>query len=314
MEAVWILIWVLILSLLFGWVGSAISVHKSGSKAAGFWLGFFLWPIGLIIAALLGPKAEGEKKNAQERSSEPTEPEDRKLENAKYKIWLIECYGIEKNDVLNEFVCGELSFKTIDEALIFAHHEEDRRLEDARYAQEQEQALRAEQERQREIQAGIEAENAARRWERIKPKIIVLSILSGGLIVAFAVFYGFSFWREEQSRIADAELVAELNRNLADNGIEILDGARNIYRREVGLHNDLALRCEGQSGTLFEFDAPGSAAEAIGHYDQNAAQLTRVGFDTESIYRSMVLKSGLRASIRASKSSPSRVSICIFEM
>lgn len=117
---------VIIGSLIFGFVGMAIADHKHGSKPAGFWLGFLLWPIGLVIAALLGSPATAQKVEAASRKK-PTKLDDaieRDLSNARYKVWLIDAYRIEKNEVLGEFLCGENSFKTVDEALDFAHAKE----------------------------------------------------------------------------------------------------------------------------------------------------------------------------------------------
>lgn len=43
------------------------------------------------------------------------------LDNAQYRLWLVKHYGIERNDILNEVVCGEKSFETADDALRYAH-------------------------------------------------------------------------------------------------------------------------------------------------------------------------------------------------
>lgn len=115
---------ILIGSVIFGYVGMIIAEHKNASKPAGFWLGFFLWPFGLVIAALLGPTRTTSQQGQSAPTNKSTELDkgiERSLSNAKYKVWLIEAYGIEKNEVLGEFVCGEKSFKTVDEALEFAH-------------------------------------------------------------------------------------------------------------------------------------------------------------------------------------------------
>jgi uncharacterized membrane protein YeaQ/YmgE (transglycosylase-associated protein family) len=44
---------VLFVGLIFGYIGIAIAENKNVDSTAGFFLGFFLGPIGLIIVALL---------------------------------------------------------------------------------------------------------------------------------------------------------------------------------------------------------------------------------------------------------------------
>lgn len=51
-------------------------------------------------------------------------PENRSLKNVQYRLWLVSEYGIERNDILGEFICNDESFKTIDAALKFADEAE----------------------------------------------------------------------------------------------------------------------------------------------------------------------------------------------
>lgn len=51
-------------------------------------------------------------------------PENRSLKNVQYRLWLLSEYGIERNDILGEFICNDESFKTIDAALKFADEAE----------------------------------------------------------------------------------------------------------------------------------------------------------------------------------------------
>ena len=53
-----------VVQLLFGWVGSWLSAQRGHSSAAGFCLGFFLSGIGLLIAALLPRSAEEQAREA----------------------------------------------------------------------------------------------------------------------------------------------------------------------------------------------------------------------------------------------------------
>lgn len=46
---------ILVLLVIFGAVGAAVGSTK-GHRAAGFWLGFLLGPIGVLVAVLLPPR------------------------------------------------------------------------------------------------------------------------------------------------------------------------------------------------------------------------------------------------------------------
>jgi len=70
------------------------------------------------------------------------------LEDARYKVWLVETYAITKHDVLGEYLCGDRSFETIAEALEYAHSEETAK-----------RAREGEERRQREVEQQSE-------WER----------------------------------------------------------------------------------------------------------------------------------------------------
>ena len=83
---------------------------------AGFWLGFFLGPIGLIIVFLLP------KEHKMVPKAPP--PEDANLDNDEYKVWLIDSYGIQKNEILSQYLCLGKLFDSVDLALIFAHSAE----------------------------------------------------------------------------------------------------------------------------------------------------------------------------------------------
>jgi hypothetical protein len=68
------------------------------------------------------------RSNSAFTSQQNSPPEIRTLENAKYRVWLVNEYGIEKNDVLGEVICGERSFSNVDTALQYAHDAELRKM------------------------------------------------------------------------------------------------------------------------------------------------------------------------------------------
>lgn len=244
---------VIIGSLIFGFVGMAIADHKHASKPAGFWLGFFLWPIGLVIAALLGPPATAQKVEAASRKK-PTKLDDaieRDLSNARYKVWLIEAYGIEKNEVLGEFLCGENSFKTVDEALEFAHGKEVEKLAEAE-AQRQRRELerQAEHERMLELKAEREAE------EKKTQKLLLIIV---GVLLVIAIPFIYQQTKEDQAEARAQEIArvaAKVERDARAEAIltelELDAGSISLFSTEPAFG---APGCGYKTGTIFTFDA-----------------------------------------------------------
>lgn len=119
-----------------------------------------------MIAALLGSPATAQPVGVAPRKK-PTKLDDaieRDLSNTRYKVWLIDAYGIEKNEVLGEFLCGEKSFETVDEALEFAHAKEVEKQTQAEHERQQRKIERqAENERMLELRAEREAHFEHRR-------------------------------------------------------------------------------------------------------------------------------------------------------
>ena len=114
--------------LIFGAFGAMIAKNKGADGTTGFLLGAFLGPIGCLIAVFLSPAPAQSTGPTLSNTATPkiqnTPPKDQSLENAQYRLWLVKTYGIERNEVLGEVICGERSFKTIDDALRFAHESE----------------------------------------------------------------------------------------------------------------------------------------------------------------------------------------------
>jgi hypothetical protein len=227
MMGVWLFV-VIIFCLIFGWAGVAIASNKGVSGGAGFWLGFFLGPIGLVIVALLSPPAEAQP-------SEPPVPRqfegERDLKNDAYKLWLTSRYGIKRNDVLGSYVCEERLFPTVDEAL---HYASEQHLAEVAAAEAEQRRKAEERDRQREA-AQQAYEEADANWKRRRPYVIFVGTL---------MFIGFCYLmylavqdqakrtRMEQQQAAKAKrkhdaLLAPVNATLASYGVALVGDNAN---------------------------------------------------------------------------------------
>jgi len=212
-----------VLCLVFGWVGVAIASNKGVSSAAGFWLGFFLGPIGLVIVALLSPSAEGQ-------TSTPLIPQQfdgqRDLNSDSYKLWLTSRYDIKKNEVLGSYVCQEHLFPTVDSALAYATEQHQAELAAADAEARAKEELRAKR-REEDLKRQQEADEAFRRW---KPYLVFFGALAA---IGFCyLIYWSALQQAEQTRIeqqkaAEAKrkhdaLLAPINATLASYGAALI--------------------------------------------------------------------------------------------
>lgn len=120
-----ILIFLIIGAVVSGLVGVFLgsSVNRDGE---GFFLGFFLGPIGWIIVLLLpretsnNPQAQAPKEipSSQTKAAEEGPPRD--LTSNKYKIWLGKKYEINRNELFDQFECDGELFESLDDALKYA--------------------------------------------------------------------------------------------------------------------------------------------------------------------------------------------------
>ena len=98
-----------------------------GRPLSGFFLGAFLGPIGWIIVFLLPRDATERAANQplneflQFISNKP----EADLESDSYRIWLAKKYQIKKNDLFEKYECKEQLFETLQDALHFAHEQEE---------------------------------------------------------------------------------------------------------------------------------------------------------------------------------------------
>ena len=110
------------------WIGLAILIGNiSDNRGQGFAVGFAISLIASPLIALLVIIAMKDRSEPVSSAAQKTEAPailTRQLSNPQYKVWLVEKYNIQRNDVLGEIICGSESFGTIDEALAFAHQTE----------------------------------------------------------------------------------------------------------------------------------------------------------------------------------------------
>lgn len=161
--------------LICGIVGATIAQHKGGSAAAGFFLGAFLGPIGLIIAALLGPEQQVQAERPKVSASFEGE---RSLANDSYKLWLTSRFNIQRNDVLGSYVCDSRLFPTLDAVLAYASDKHASELA----AAEQRQALLAQRQKEWDAAEQRRLEASRQFWRRWKSTAIAAGLGAFALI------------------------------------------------------------------------------------------------------------------------------------
>lgn len=130
---------VVIWAVICGYIGRFVAMNKGVDTKTGFLLGALLGPFGCIIVGLLNPtesyhdfhQVRPSKDAVAHKTQSTIGLEDclmnRDLDNAKYRLWLVKNYAIERDYVLGELIVGERCFKNVDDALRFAHEKENER-------------------------------------------------------------------------------------------------------------------------------------------------------------------------------------------
>ena len=155
-----ILVFLFLMGLIFGAVGVAIASNKNVDGLAGFLLGAFLGPIGLIIVALLNPSRVVTSSAANGDSRKEHDVDfvgERSFTSDAYRLWLADRYKIQRNDVFDRFVTGERTFETLDAVLAYCYDIEAAKFERDKLDQER---AAAEQERNAAEKATRAAERA----------------------------------------------------------------------------------------------------------------------------------------------------------
>jgi hypothetical protein len=258
-----IFVFLLIVGLIFGAVGVAIASNKNVDGLAGFLLGAFLGPIGLIIVALLNPSTAVTSSAADAVKPEKGIDEfvgEINLTSDPYRLWLADRYEIQRNELFDRFVIKDQTFDTLDAALACAYDLEAARIESARLDNER---LLAERSARLEAKR-IANERAAADWERDKPKAILALVISASVLAAFFMWaYIKAGEIEVQKTKAAAELLTKFEREF---GVEVPENAINVeLKADAGY--EYRFWCEGaKNGKVLSFYSASSPEEIAGSF------------------------------------------------
>ena len=258
-----IFVFLFVMGLIFGAVGVAIASNKNVDGLAGFLLGAFLGPIGLIIVALLNPSTAVTSSAADAVKPEKGIDEfvgEINLTSDPYRLWLADRYEIQRNELFDRFVIKDQTFDTLDAALSYAYDLEAARIESARLDNER---LLAERSARLEAKR-IANEKAAADWEKDKPKAILALVISASVLAAFVMWaYIRAGEIEAQKTKAAAELLAKFE---GEFGVEIPKNAERVELKVVkGL--DSRIWCEGaNNGKMLSFYSASSPKEIAGSF------------------------------------------------
>lgn len=177
-------IFALLMAMICGALGAFIAGLKGVSTAAGIILGALLGPIGLIIVALLTPPLTIVAATPVDTTLVIYDGEP-DLRAGRYRLWLVEKYGVTRNDVMNVYAVRGEPFDSLDAAVEYAHGIE---------ARQAEERAAAEQKRRDDQVVAIKRREAALSEEQTSDKLTIRIILIvGGVIVgAFVLFLLFS--------------------------------------------------------------------------------------------------------------------------
>jgi hypothetical protein len=165
-------------AVICGIVGALLggTVNK---RVTGWWLGFLLGPIGWIIVLLL-PRDGSKEMLAETGGATDADgpPCERDLLEDGYKIWLVEKYCIQRNEALNQFVCRDSLFQTIEDALAYADS-----IEEQHQRQEQQEA------ENREVQE-LDQKKTLSAWDSARERnIYIVAYVMVGIIIVVAVLF-----------------------------------------------------------------------------------------------------------------------------
>ena len=269
-----ILVFLFLMGLIFGAVGVAIASNKNVDGLAGFLLGAFLGPIGLIIVALLNPSRAVTSSAANGDSRKEHNVDfvgERSFTSDAYRLWLADRYKIQRNDVFDRFVIGDRTFETLDAALAYCYDEEDKKVKKAEL----------EQERAASEKAALEAERQRDKW-----KNKVGWALVGIVFLGFCVFAYID--NSAQKRIESSERLA-LIREVEDRfKISIPTDAEAITVNEK-----YTSYCDSDQGTELQFTSNLTAQEIKDQFSKTLGA-GKVDFERSAMLRWKWLESGVR--------------------
>ncbi len=216
----WILVILLFVCTVDGIIGAALGrTAKKGET--GFYLGFFLGPIGWIIVLLL-PRDQQTGQATSQSNAQSVVPDNKKqrperdLSSDAYKIWLSKTYNVSRNDVFEKYECDEKLFDTIEDALAYADEQE--AISDN--LEEEEEARKIEEKgRWKEELREFEEKKRQEAKERRKGTDRFFTILSLMLLILFILggyAYQLALERNTEEQRLEAARLAEEQRLEAD--------------------------------------------------------------------------------------------------
>jgi hypothetical protein len=170
---------VLLSALVFGALGAFIAGLKGVATSTGIILGALLGPIGLLIIALLSPDP-AVAAVAPMRTAHIGYDGERDLGAGRYRLWLVEKYGVTRNDVMNVYAVRGEPFDSLDAAVEHAHGIETQRVEDRGAAEQKrldDQAAAITRRR-----AGLAEEQASDNMT-VRIILIVVGVIVGGFVL-----------------------------------------------------------------------------------------------------------------------------------
>ena len=121
-----ILVFWFIGAFISGIIGALLGFIMLNRVFAGFWLGFFLGPIGWVIVFFLpretsnSPQTQASKERPSSQAKAAEEGPPRDLASDEYKVWLGKKYEITRNELFDKFECDGKLFESLDAALKYA--------------------------------------------------------------------------------------------------------------------------------------------------------------------------------------------------
>lgn len=172
--------------------------------------------IGVMMAIFGKDGAERGSVNNTDFSSRLSSDFDgvRDINSDAYRLWLSKFYQIERNDVFGRYVIAEQTFTSLDDALMFAHTQEEEKLGAKIAFEERRNAQNA-----ADIEsARVAAEQAEAEWQERKPKFVI------GIVIILALAAGSYFVFRESPEERTARLAREEIEK-----IEMVQGIENRF-------------------------------------------------------------------------------------
>ncbi|MDR7118323.1 hypothetical protein [Caulobacter sp. BE254] len=135
-------VYLIVYVFVFGLIGAFIATNKGVSITTGVLLSALLGPIGLVVVALLNPVPAQDAALGSQIRPQRFDGGEACLENDRYRLWLVETYGVTRNDVLNVYAVNGEPFTTLDLALAHVDGFERLKLREQEAAAEAHEVLR----------------------------------------------------------------------------------------------------------------------------------------------------------------------------